>query len=62
MTVEECAMIHVESCEALYFALRRLQMIDPLYREAWGEFFFLITSEQRHIITENCGQVIITIK
>lgn len=50
-------MIHVESCEALYSALRRLQVIDSLYREAWKEFFFLITSEQQFIIAESCGNV-----
>lgn len=61
MTVEECAMIHVESCEALYSALRRLQMIDPLYREAWKEFFFLITSEQQFIIAESCGNLTKTV-
>lgn len=51
---EECA---ITSYEALYSALRRLQKTDPLYREAWEEFFFLITSEQQFIIAESCGKV-----
>lgn len=33
---------------------------DPLYREAWEEFFFLITSEQQFIIAEKRGPVIIS--
>lgn len=51
---EECAIV---SYKALYSALRRLQKTDPLYREAWEEFFFLITSEQQFIIAESCGKV-----
>lgn len=50
---EECA---ITSYEALYSALRRLQKTDPLYREAWEEFFFLITSEQQ-FIAESCDRV-----
>lgn len=51
---EECA---ITSHKALYSALRRLQKTDPLYREAWEEFFFLITSEQEFIIAERCDKV-----
>eukprot|EP00105_Crassostrea_gigas_P011428 XP_011427079.1 PREDICTED: uncharacterized protein LOC105328042 isoform X5 [Crassostrea gigas] len=55
---EECA---IASYEALYSALRRLQKTDPLYREAWEEFFFLITSEQQFIIAESCGKLTQTV-
>lgn len=51
---EECV---ITSVKALYSALRRLQKTDPLYREAWEEFFFLITSEQQLIIAESCDKV-----
>lgn len=52
---EECA---TASYKALDYALRRLQKTDPLYREAWEEFFFLITSEQQFLIAESCGKLI----
>lgn len=51
---EECA---IADFKALYYLLRQLQKTDPLYREAWEEFFFLITSDQQFIIAENCGNV-----
>lgn len=51
---EECA---IADFKALSNALRHLQKTDPLYREAWKEFFFLITSDQQFIIAENCGNV-----
>nr|XP_034303873.1 uncharacterized protein LOC105328042 isoform X5 [Crassostrea gigas] len=55
---EECA---IASYKALYYALRRLQKTDSLYREAWEEFFFLITSEQQFIIAESCGKLTKTV-
>lgn len=51
---EECA---IADFKALYKLISQLQKTDPLYREAWEEFFFLITSDQQFIIAENCGNV-----
>lgn len=54
---EECAF---GPCKALYDALRQLKRNDPIYRETWEEFFFLVTSDQQYIIAEHIGRVMIS--
>lgn len=55
---EECAF---GPCKALYDALRQLKRNDPIYRETWEEFFFLVTSDQQYIIAEHIGRLIKTV-
>lgn len=55
---EECAF---GPCKALYDALRQLKKNDPMYRETWEEFFFLVTSDQQYIIAEHFGGLIKTV-
>ncbi|XP_062613095.1 uncharacterized protein LOC134274866 [Saccostrea cucullata] len=43
--------------QCLYDVLSKVTKKDPLYDKVWKEYFFLVTSDQQHIIAESCGQV-----
>ncbi|XP_056013137.1 uncharacterized protein LOC125678320 isoform X2 [Ostrea edulis] len=47
--------------QCLYNILHSMGKKDPLYLEAWKQYFHLVTSDQQHIIAEHCGQMFKTV-
>ncbi|XP_061164616.1 uncharacterized protein LOC133173647 isoform X2 [Saccostrea echinata] len=43
--------------QCLYNILRSMEKKDPLYEEAWAEYFYLVTSDQQFILAENFGEM-----
>lgn len=46
-------------CQQLYDTLCQLKKTDPLYKEAWSEYFYLVTSGQQYVLATNIGQVLV---
>ena len=48
-------------CQQLYETLRQLKRTDPLYKEAWKEYFYLVTCGQQYVLATNIEQVLISL-